>query len=152
VPGLIGLANSYLALKRYDEAVATFKKVLEISPQFVPALNNLAWTYAEQGQNLGEALSLAQQARQLAPKHAGIADTTGWILLKRNMVGEAIATFREAVELAPRHPTLRYHLGLAYARRGRGQEAVQELQTALEIAPRFPEADEARQLLTRLRQ
>jgi len=151
IEGLIGLGETYLAMKRYDQAVASFKKVLGISPDSVPGLNNLAWAYAEEGTHLDDALRLAQQAKRLAPKHGAVADTLGWVFLKRNMIREAIGAFEDATELTPRHPGIRYHVGLAYAQQGRTREAMRELEEALKISPTFAEAAEARRLLSQLR-
>ena len=44
--------------------------------------------------DLDQALTMAQRAVQAAPKSPEIADTLGWIYIKKNLSEEAIRIFR----------------------------------------------------------
>ena len=98
-----------------DEARRTFEQVLVYDPKALVAANNLAWIYAEQGGNLDVALQLAQTASAAAPESGEVADTLGWIYLKKELYPLAIKTLERAVALDPKKPGIHYHLGLAYA-------------------------------------
>ena len=49
------------------------------------AANNLAWMYAETGENLDMALQLAQAAARRLPNIPAIQDTLGWIHHKKGL-------------------------------------------------------------------
>ena len=51
---------------------------------------------AEEGLDLDAALTMAQRARQLAPNATAMADTVGWIYIKKNLPDSAIAVVRRS--------------------------------------------------------
>ena len=65
------------AIEHYEKAVALDPRVA------APAANNLAWLYAENGENLDRALELAQIARAQLTGDAEPLDTLGWVYLKK---------------------------------------------------------------------
>lgn len=138
--------------KRSDwkQAEATYEKALQLDPSNVVAKNNLAWDYAEHGGNIDVALRLAQEAREASPDNPGIADTLGWIYVKKDTLGNAIQLLQESVDKNPRNPTFNYHLGVAYYRAGRKSQAKQFLETAVKLEPNVTEAGDARKLLSSL--
>jgi len=124
------------ATSRPDQAEPYYEQVLKIQPGNPVALNNLAYFKAEEGGDLDQALTMAQQARQKAPNSAQTADTLGFVYLKKNMTAEAIATFHEALqEDSSPSPNHHYHLAMALNQNGEIPAAVQELQTALASDP-----------------
>ena len=137
--------------KKYDKAKEYYQKVLKISPKFAPAANNLAYIYAEKGENMGEALTLAQSAKEQFPDDPHISDTLGWIYYKKNVFSRAIVYLKEANEKIPNNPVIRYHLGMAYYKNGDNELAKNELKRALELDPKFPNAEEAKDTLTKLK-
>ena len=48
--------------------IAVMRRVVEADPKHAEALNFLAYTFAEQGENLDEALTLARRALELNPE------------------------------------------------------------------------------------
>ena len=67
------------------EAKAAYEGALRIEGENPVALNNLAYLITESvGGDLDQALTFAQRANQKLPEHAEIADTLGWIYLKKN--------------------------------------------------------------------
>lgn len=60
--------------KDYPKAGDTYEKLLALNPNFIPALNNLSYLYAEQLNQLDKANDLAQKARQLDPSNASVAE------------------------------------------------------------------------------
>lgn len=128
-------------------AESYYRKALERKPDFAPAANNLAWQLAETGENLSEALRLAQTAKKQLPEDAAVSDTLGWVCIKMNAYPSAIAQLTESVSLEPENPLLHYHLGLAYAGNDEPDQARISLNRALTIDPNFDGAQEARRVL-----
>lgn len=135
---------------RKQEARLAYEQCLKIDPRNGVALNNLAYLLAENGGDLEMALTYAQRSKQLLPQLNEIADTLGWIYLKKGLTDSAIEQFRDIVAKQPGHSTYRYHLGMAYAQKGDRLKAIQELNGALKNAPPKDESDKIRQLLAKL--
>ena len=83
---------------RIADARQRYEKVLQIDRRAPVAANNLAWIYAESGQNLGVALELAQTAKAAMPRVAAVNDTLGYVYLKRDVPTLAVPPLREAVD------------------------------------------------------
>ena len=147
---LMGLGIIYDAQKKFDQAKEYYQKALKISPKFVPAANNLAYLYAEKGENIDEALNLAQSAKEQFPDDPHISDTLGWVYYKKNVFTRAILYLMEANDKIPNHSTMRYHLGMAYYKNGDKELAKKELKKALELDPKFSGAEEAKDTLAKL--
>ena len=148
---LMGLGLIYDIQKKYDKAKEHYQKVLKINPKFVPAANNLAYLYAERGENIDEALNLAQSAKEQVPDDPNISDTLGWIYFKKNVFSRAIVYLKEANEKIPDNPVIRYHLGMAYYKNGDKEESKRELKKALELDPKFSYAEEAKRTIQLLK-
>jgi Flp pilus assembly protein TadD len=148
---LMGLGIIYDTQKKYDKAKEQYQKALKINAKFAPAANNLAYLYAERGENIDEGLNLAQSAKEQFPDDPHIADTLGWVYYKKNVFTRAITYLKEANEKIPNHATMRYHLGMAYYKNGDKELAKKELKRALELDPKFSGAEEAKDTLARLK-
>ncbi len=147
----MGLGVIYDTQKKYDKAKENYQKALKINPKFPPAANNLAYIYAEKGENVDEALNLAQSAKEQVPDDPHISDTLGWVYYKKNVFSRAIVYLKEANDKIPNHPMMRYHLGMAYYKNGEKENAKRELKKALELDPKFPGAEEAKDILSKLK-
>ena len=124
---------------RRDDAIAQYRKSLELNPQNPAVMNNLAMLLAEDPQHRDEALTLANQAQEKAPSHPSIADTVGWIYLKKNQYDSAMQIFGNLSRKYPENGTFHYHYGAALLAKGDKSKAKQELQNAL--AKNMPTAD-----------
>lgn len=132
------------------EAKVVYENALRIESENPIALNNLAFIIAESiGGDLDQALTFAQRANQKLPDVAEIADTLGWIYLKKNLPDNAIDIFRANLKKFPQHSTYRYHLGLALHQKGDKVGAKQELQRALESHPTKEEATTIKELMAK---
>jgi Flp pilus assembly protein TadD len=127
-----------------------YEQILKLDPNEPTALNNLAYRKAEEGLDLDSALRMAQQARQLRPNATNIADTVGWIYIKKNMSVEAERIFKDLVEKDPASSTYRYHYGLALKQKGDKSSARREFEAALKDKPSKDEAGKIQDELTKL--
>jgi tetratricopeptide (TPR) repeat protein len=146
----MGLGIIYDTQKKYEQAKENYQKALKISPNFAPAANNLAYLFAERGENIDEALNLARSAKEQFPDDPHISDTLGWVYYKKNVFTRAITYLKEANEKIPDRSTMRYHLGMAYYKNGDNELAKKELRRALELDPKFSGAEDAKETLAKL--
>ncbi|MCF8112993.1 MAG: tetratricopeptide repeat protein [Desulfotignum sp.] len=140
----------YEKTNRHDLAQTHYEKALEIDAAHVPALNNLAYLYAEQNRHLNQALELARQAKKLTGQVPAIMDTLGWVYYKKKLYDSAAMEFEAAAGIDPENPVFFYHLGLAYEKLGRAEEAKKALNTALAVQDDFNGADTAKKILEAL--
>jgi uncharacterized protein (TIGR03790 family) len=131
-------------------AIERYRKVVELAPNNVIALNNLAFNLAVHGKNPKEALPLARRAFSLAPNAPDVADTLGWVhhLLGDNAVAESILV--RALTVAPNHVELLIHAGTVLDATGKKAEAKAALEHALKVNPAIRSRDDVRPLIERL--
>jgi len=134
----------------WQGAQASYKKALEIKPDFAGAANNLAYSMLEHGGNTDVALNLAQTARRGLPHEPFAADTLAWADFQKGAYGSAVDLLEEAIKDEPDNPTYQAHLGLAYARMNDSTRAKEHLQKALQLDPNLPEAGEVKKTLNQL--
>ena len=133
------------------EAKVAYESALRIEAENPLALNNLAYIIAEsRGGDLDQALTFAQRANQKLPQMAEIADTLGWIYLKKNLPDNAMEIFRTNVSRAPKNSTYHYHLAMALYQKGDKLRARQELQSALSNNPSKEEAANIKELMGKI--
>lgn len=153
------LGTLYEQAGRLEEAVKEYEVAVRLDSKQAIARNNLAWLLAQTGDGdaakLDRALRLAQDARELMPTDPSVADTLGWVMLKREAPTAAISLFREAIEGykpgAPERSIVRYHLAKAYEKNGEPARAIEELERALAEAEAFPDRSKAEELLEQLK-
>ncbi len=127
------LGAAYERLGRSDEAVAAFRKLLALDPQYHPALNYLGYMWAEKGQNLAEALDLIRRAVVLDPGNGAYIDSLGWVHFQLGDYGEARNYLEQAARLIPDDATIYEHLGDVYLVMGEREKARQVYLRALEL-------------------
>jgi putative PEP-CTERM system TPR-repeat lipoprotein len=120
-PLLMNLAIMEQQSGQNEAASQTYAQLIELSPNNVVALNNLAWLYHEQ--NDDRAAELAGRAYELSPNNAAVADTYGWILFKAGQTEESLPILEKAYELQPDSQEIAMHLVEAYQAAGRDSEA-----------------------------
>jgi len=121
--------------KRWDEAVADFKRVLSLEPDHADALNYLGYTWVDRNENLTEAFDMIRKAVRLQPDSGAIVDSLGWAHYKLGQYSQARVQLEKAVELSPSSATIIDHLGDTYWKLGRYREAGYQWERALEFDP-----------------
>ena len=105
---------------------------------------------ARGGVDLDQALTYAQRAKQKLPNNADVADTLGWVYIKKNLSDDAIKIFRDLLQNKPDHVTWRYHLAIALFQKGDKLQAKKELETAMKNSPRQDEMSKIKELMGRI--
>jgi Tfp pilus assembly protein PilF len=100
------------------------------NPEFVPALNNLAYIYADKLNNVDKAYELAQKARKLR-SDPSVADTLGWVLYKKGDYQQAQTLLQESAGKLPQNSDVQFHLGMASYMMGQADTARAAFQQAL---------------------
>lgn len=136
--------------KNYPAARDAYEKVLTIDPASNMALNNLAYLYSEQFDQLDRAFELAQKAQEIQPREPHTNDTLGWILYKKKAYSRALALLQDSVGKLPESAEGFYHLGMTQYILGEEAAATDSLQRALALDASFPGNQEARRRLALL--
>jgi tetratricopeptide (TPR) repeat protein len=129
------LATLYEGVGRRADAVPHYEEAVKLDPNLAIAKNNLAYLMADEGKNLDRALDLAQEAKAKLPENGNIADTLGYVLLKKGIPEAAIAYLQEAeASFKPGEAdlgTVRVHLAMAYEANKQPDKAREALSRAI---------------------
>ncbi|TCS40304.1 tetratricopeptide repeat protein [Reinekea marinisedimentorum] len=104
---LTALGSLYQDNGQTDMALEQYSKALEINPNLVVALNNMAWMLKEAKPK--EALDYAEKAVNIAPNSASILDTYGWVLHLNGKKDEALDAINKALTIAPDNAEIQEH-------------------------------------------
>ena len=83
-----------------DEAIACYRRALELRPDFAAGHNNLGNALKNQGK-LDEAIACYRRALELKPDYAEAHNNLGNAFKNQGKLDEAIACYRRALELKP---------------------------------------------------
>ena len=119
---------------RLDEAVAEYRKALEIKPDYAEAINDLGVVLFAKG-DLEAAIAQYRKALEIQPGSAKIRYNLGNALALHGKLDEAIAQYRKALEIAPDDLEVFNNLGMALGKNGQLDEAIAQYRKALDIAP-----------------
>jgi tetratricopeptide (TPR) repeat protein len=126
-------------LGRKADGLKAMRKAVTLDPNYVEALNYLAYSWAELGENLNEALALAIRANNLRPDNGHIVDTLAWIYFMMGDVKKALPLLERAARLSNFDPVVLEHLGDALAKAGRPYEARRAYDRAIRQAHEDPQ-------------
>ncbi len=132
---LFRLAASQEREKKFDEAVATFERLLAARSDHAPALNYLGYMWAERGENLPRALELIQKAVSLDPGNGAYLDSLGWAYFQLGKYDLAEKSLREAAEQNPDDATIEEHIGDLFEKKGEIAKARARWKHALTLKP-----------------
>ena len=115
------------------------------------AANNLAWMYAESGENLDRALQLAQAATRRLPKSPAVQDTLGWVYYEKGAGDYGDRAVSAEHRARPEEPGSPLPPWPGASQNGDSPKARIALSRALALAPDFEGAAEAKQALASLK-
>src|SRR5208337_535121 len=117
-----------------EEAIAEWKKALELSPQDPFANNNLGTHLLKRGQ-LDLAIPYFQKAVQAKPEYADAQNNLGIALMQQGKLEEASLHLQKAQEDDRRNVQTYYNLGAILYMQGKVPEALTEWHAGLHIDP-----------------
>jgi tetratricopeptide (TPR) repeat protein len=123
------LGELYLYHSQIDEAIAEFRKELEINPGNATAYYKLADGYSRV-QKYDEAERLLQRSIWLDATSTGPYILLGKVLEKKGETELAVRALQRALAMDPNNPMPHHLLGQAYRDLGKNEEADRELQMA----------------------
>lgn len=126
---------------QWELAEKDLQQSLKLSPQQPEVLNYLAYSWAEHGKNLEQALNMLETALEGAPDDPYIADSVGWALHKNGRTEESVPYLEAALYYLPDDTTVNDHLGDVYWHIGRRIEARFQWERALKNALKEAEKD-----------
>lgn len=144
----IYLADSALARKDYLAAEAAYRRVVDLQPGNVAALNNIAWLMVKN--NKPGALAFAERANELQPNQPALMDTLAVVLAAEKRIDQAIELQKKALSLAPNSDTLRMTLARLHVQAGQKPQARELLEALDKLGEKFPEHAEVKSLLASL--
>ena len=140
------LAAAYSSDDKMDDAAMEYRRLLQENPEYVPALNDLAWLLNQNGKP-EEAITFATKAYDLQPGSGPVLDTLGWIRLQQGDIKVALGLLRQAAEKMPEARDVQYHLAAALAQSGKKAESREILERILGTELVFSARQEAQRLL-----
>ena len=127
--------------KKFDQAEAQFRKVLDTNPRNSSALNYYGYMLADRGIRLDEATDLIKRALADDPNNAAYQDSLGWAYFKQNKLEDAEGLLHQAATRESHDPTILSHLGDVYAKMGKDSLAEAQWQKSVDEWHRVPPAD-----------
>jgi tetratricopeptide (TPR) repeat protein len=126
---------------RYDEALAEYRKALEINPRYVATLVNQGALLARLGRP-GEAIAPLSQAVRFTPEDARAHVALGTALALQGRLNAALEQFETAVLVQPDYVEAHIALGNTLGNLGRMDGAIGEFSEALRLQPGSAEASQ----------
>mgnify|MGYP006278898265 CR=1 FL=1 len=133
----IGLAHAQRG--RYDLAVASYARALELSPGYAKAMNNMGLSLEGLGRD-DEAAAMYRRAAATDTTLGSAPNNLGVLLRRSGEIEQAVRAFEEAVRRDPGLPEARINLGSLHLGAGRLEDAERELRAAVTLRPSFAEA------------
>jgi eukaryotic-like serine/threonine-protein kinase len=126
-----GMGHAYLIMRRYDEAIPNFQKVLDLYPNAAFIRAQLAWSYAMKGmypQALAEYDKIAEPDKAVAAENQLVADGLGWVYAISGKRADALKIAKEVEELSSHAYVDFYQLATIYAGLGDKDEVFRLLE------------------------
>jgi tetratricopeptide (TPR) repeat protein len=136
------LGTSYFKAGRFDSAVASLQRAIELLPTYssarVIASANLGSVRLAQGR-YSDAITHLSEALRLNPDDADAHNDLACAFRQLGDREQAMVHFRTAIRLKPEYALAHYNMGLLLTDLGAFDEALGELRTARRLLPDRPE-------------
>jgi tetratricopeptide (TPR) repeat protein len=108
---------------------------LEKYPENPDLMNELAYSWADHGEHLPDALAMSQRAAKLDPDNGAIEDTCGWVYFKMGKPEEALPYLQRAAVMTDNDPVVLQHVGETLLKLGHRHEALDAWRLGLKKDP-----------------
>lgn len=133
------LGSSCAAQRKFDEAVISFQRVVDLNPNSAETHSNLGLVLLEQGRPQ-EAIASFRKALSLQPQSAELHFNLGIAQANAGKADDAIASYKKALALKPGLAVAHYNLATVLQAQGQFDAAIASYRKALDIEPGFFEA------------
>ncbi len=116
-------------LKMEEKALEIYDQVVQVRPNDIVILNNMAYILADNLNRPEDALKYIERALSHRSQDHNLMDTYGFVLLKKGEINRAIKEFEKSMSIQPTS-TASYHLGLAFKKTQDYQGALKALREA----------------------
>jgi tetratricopeptide (TPR) repeat protein len=110
------------------------RKILQLDPNNVMAMNALGYSLADRGERLAEAIALIEKALALKPNDAAVLDSLGWAHYKKGELAVAQQYLQKAYQMMADHE-IAAHLGEVLWMTGYHHQAKRIWEQALKSKP-----------------
>jgi protein O-GlcNAc transferase len=132
-----GASNA--ALKRYDDAIDSYKQALKIKPDYADAYSNMGNVLKDKG-DLNAAIDSYKKAIKLKPDYADAYNNMGISLKDKGDLDAAIESYKKALKIKPDLAEAYYNMGTSLKDKGELEAAIDSYKQALKINPDYSEA------------
>jgi arylsulfatase A-like enzyme/Flp pilus assembly protein TadD len=129
---LLGL--NYYRMQDYPEAIAEFRRVLELSPDYTLVYFYLGLAYARTG-DYQNSVDYLQRTLKADGTNFSAAYNLGAAYLKLDRVDDAVAAFRQSLQIYPGYEPAHLALGEVLLYQQKLDDALAELRQAVALAP-----------------
>jgi tetratricopeptide (TPR) repeat protein len=117
-----------------DQAIAHFRKALQINPEFSDAINNLKRALAVQ-EKIKADMQKIQKALITAPDNPTLHHELGFLFIYRGELDKAIYQYKKVLLLRPNFSQAQNELAWVYAKKEEYQKAISLFNKILEKRP-----------------
>src|SRR5262249_4268720 len=121
---------------KLDEAIACYKKAIELNPTNAVVHHRLGFALQKHGK-LDEAIAEYREAIDLKPDYDVTHHNLGFTRHKQGKLVEAIACYKKAIELNSKDAIFHTTLGIALQKQGKLDEAIACFKKAIELDPTY---------------
>ncbi len=129
------LGMIYDELKLHSASDSLYESALVIFPENDLLLNNYAYSLADRGIRLQEALEMSKKAIEIQPENGAYLDTIGWIYYKLRKYNLALQYIQNSLDSREESPVVIEHLGDVYYKLGDHDNAKIYWNKAFELDP-----------------
>jgi len=133
---IIGASNA--GLMQYDAAIESYKKALEIRPDYAEAYFNMGVTLKDKGESEAS-FDCYKQALKIKPNYAEAYNNIGNALKDKGDLEEAIECYEQALMIKPNYAVAYHNMGNVQKDKGELEAAIDSYQKALKIRPDYTE-------------
>ena len=133
---LFSATNAHLS--RFEEVITACRRALDLDPNHLPALNNLASAHAALGQHAEAATEFSKLLR-LAPDNPSVLNNYGHALALLGRAQEAQSALENALRIQPFYAEAHFNLALLLEQTNHPEEALRELEKAADLKPGLPD-------------
>jgi tetratricopeptide (TPR) repeat protein len=132
-------ANQWLAEGKVQQAVDTYRKALQLNPNYAQARYNLSLALDKLGE-FSEEQEQLEEAVKLDPKLGSAHDQLGLLALRIGKLDKAEQEFKSALLINPQDAEALDSLGVIYSLKGNEAQATAMFQRSIESDPKYAKA------------